>query len=146
GSAVVEPLRYSRVLVDTGPIVALLNRKDSQHVSCASALQQIQPPLLTTWVVLTEAAWLLRSDPVAVSKLLQGGMQGLFLLEHIQLAELSDIDTLHRRYQSLSPQLADLTLVHVAHRLGIDTIFTLDRRDFSVFRTKGRTSFRLLPE
>lgn len=50
------------------------------------------------------------------------------------------------RYKSLSPQLADLSLVHLAQREGLETVFTLDRRDFSVYRRKGRAGFHLLPE
>jgi len=51
-----------------------------------------------------------------------------------------------KRYASLRPQLADTTLVHLANREDIRTIFTLDRRDFSVYRTARRRAFRILPE
>jgi len=56
------------------------------------------------------------------------------------------IDKLLVRYRDQSPQLADLTLVYLAQREDLETIFTLDRRDFSVFRKKGKSGFRLLPE
>jgi hypothetical protein len=64
----------------------------------------------------------------------------------IQDDELLMIAALHAQYADLSPQLADLALVHLAQRDGLDTIFTLDRRDFAVYRRKGRSGFRLLPE
>jgi predicted nucleic acid-binding protein len=51
-----------------------------------------------------------------------------------------------RKYKALRPQLADAVLIHLADREQIDTIFTLDRRDFSVYRTKRGGRFRLLPE
>jgi len=47
---------------------------------------------------------------------------------------------------TLSPPLADASLVHLANRESIDTIFTLDRRDFSVYRLARNRRFRLLPE
>ena len=51
-----------------------------------------------------------------------------------------------RRYQGIRPQLADAAIVYLAEREGIDTIFTLDRRDFSVYRSARKRPFRILPE
>lgn len=50
------------------------------------------------------------------------------------------------KHASLRPQFADAMLVYLAHRENIDTIFTLDRRDFSVYRTARKKLFRFLPE
>lgn len=138
--------KWSRVLLDTGPLVAILSRADSWHARCVTTLGEIQPPLLTCWPVLTEAAWLLRADSNAVSRLLQSGETGLFQILEVGQSDLPEIDRLLTRYRDLSPQLADLTILHLARRENLSTIFTLDRRDFSVFRRKGRGSFQLLPE
>lgn len=138
--------KWNRVLLDTGPLVAILSRADSQHARCVETLREIQPPLLTCWPVLTEAAWLLRSDQSAVSRLLQSGESGLYRLLEVEQQELPDIDKLLARYRDQSPQLADLTILYLARRDNLNTIFTLDRRDFSIFRRKGRGSFHLLPE
>jgi predicted nucleic acid-binding protein len=137
---------YSRVLVDTGPLVAILNATDQHHTRCVETLKRIRPPLLTTWAVLTEAVWLLRPDARAVCALYRAAGEGLYAIAEITQDELADIDRLHHRYRDLAPQLADLMLLHVARREGLETIFTLDRRDFSVFRRKGKGAFRLLPE
>jgi uncharacterized protein len=49
------------------------------------------------------------------------------------------------QYESLRPQFADAMLVYLAHRENIETIFTLDRRDFSVYRTRRKRPFQLIP-
>lgn len=138
--------RHVRVLCDTGPLVAVLNPNDAEHTRCTDTLRLIQPPLLTCWPVLTEAAWLLRADPQAVSRLLTGVEAGLYQILDIKPDALAEIERLYAKYRSIAPQLADLALVHLAHREEIKTVFTLDRRDFSVYRWKGRTAFHLLPE
>jgi predicted nucleic acid-binding protein len=136
---------FHRVLVDTGPLVAIISARDSQHQRCAETLSLIRPPMLTCWPVLTEAAWLLRQDPTAISKLLSGPQAGLFRLLHLDDHELPEIDKLAKKYRDLKPQLADLTLVHLARRERIETVFTLDQRDFTVYRPGSRTRFQLLP-
>ena len=48
-------------------------------------------------------------------------------------------------YQDIRPQLADAALVYLAGRERIDTIFTLDRRDFAVYRSTRNRAFRIVP-
>jgi hypothetical protein len=52
---------------------------------------------------------------------------------------------LYKKHRSLKPDLADLALVHIAHREDLQTIFTLERRDFSVYRDGQGKPFRLIP-
>jgi predicted nucleic acid-binding protein len=72
--------------------------------------------------------------------------QGFVDLCGLDANDIAGIRERMDRFQSLNPQLADACLVHLAEREGIDTIFTLDRRDFSVYRTGRGKAFRLLPE
>jgi len=60
--------------------------------------------------------------------------------------EAKAIAGLMKRYESIHPQFADAALVYLAGRERIYTIFTLDRRDFSIYRTGRKRSFRILPE
>jgi predicted nucleic acid-binding protein len=75
------------------------------------------------------------------------GSTGSFLeLAHVSGAEAVPIVDIMTRYAGLHPQLADATVVYLAEREKIDTIFTLDRRDFLVYRSARKRPFRLLPE
>ena len=135
-----------RILVDTGPLVAILSREDAHHQACVDVLHGIAGPLLSCWPVMTEAAWLLRQSPRAIQQLLGSTEAGFLELLPLAGAEAKNIAALMKRYESMRPQLADAALVHLAGREGIDTIFTLDRRDFSIYRTSRRRSFHILPE
>ena len=136
-----EPHR--NVLLDTGPLVAIFCEADEHHAVCVEALQAIVPPLLTTWTVLTEAAWLLRDEPMGLRRLY--APQGLFTIVPQGDNELSECKAIFERYHSLSPQLADLSLVQLAERRGLSTVLTLDRRNFAVYRAK-RKHLKLLPD
>lgn len=135
-----------RVLVDTGPLVALLSGDDEHHHDCVGALAHLPPPLVTCWPVLTEAAWLLRKRPGAVEKLLGAVDAGLLALPALDPEAVPWLARFLRRYEDAGAQLADAALVYLAERDGIATVFTLDRRDFSVYRFKGNRSLRIIPE
>ncbi len=135
----------NRAVVDTGPLVAIVRKREEAHASCVSALKQLRSPLLTCWPVLTEVAWLLRGEPgglKVIGEIIRSGA--------IEIVELDEI-ALHwiiaflDRYASAKAQLADAALMYLAEREGIDTVFTLDRRDFSVYRTTEGRALRIVP-
>jgi predicted nucleic acid-binding protein len=137
-----------RVLVDTGPLVAILSRVDQHHAACVKALHQLPGPLFSCWPVITEAVWLLRSHPAAVQQLLRSCFYepgGFLELLPLAGAEASAIAEVMKEYEDIRPQLADAALVYLANREGIDTIFTLDRRDFAVYRFGHKRAFRIVP-
>ena len=134
-----------RVLADTGPVVAIFSPEDQHHKTCVEALRELPGPLLSCWTVIAEAAWLLRHTEGRTEELLESVSAGFLELAPISSLEARFIAKLMTQYADLRPQLADATLVYLAEREGIDTIFTLDRRDFSVYRV-GRRSLRIIPE
>jgi len=135
-----------RILVDTGPLVALLSRDDSYHNACVNALRDMPGPLLSCWPVITEAVWLLRRSPRTVQQLLRS-IDGRFLeLLPLAGAEAADVAALMKRYEDIRPQLADAALVYLANREQIDTIFTLDQRDFAIYRSGRNRAFNIVPE
>jgi predicted nucleic acid-binding protein len=135
-----------RILLDTGPLVAILSGHDEHHEICVGTLREIPGPLCSCWPVLTEAAWLLRHSTRAVQRLLGSMEAGFIELLPLAGSEAKAIASLMKRYESIRPRLADAALVHLAARERIETIFTLDRRDFSIYRTHRKRSFRILPE
>jgi len=134
-----------RVLADTRPLVAIFSRRDQYHRACIEALRELPGPLFTCWPVLTEAAWLLRRDSDAVQHLL-GSIDTSFL-ELIPLTsdDAKPVAAVMKKYRDVRIQLADAALVHLAAKHGMDTIFTLDQRDFSVYRLPKGKMFRLVP-
>jgi predicted nucleic acid-binding protein len=134
-----------RVLADTGPIVALLNPRDHNHAKCVATLHTLPGPLFTCWPVITEAAWLLRRGRNALELLLGGIESGFLEILPLATADAKPIAELIKKYGDMEIQLADASLVHLAAKYGLDTVFTLDRRDFSAFRLPKGRWFRILP-
>jgi uncharacterized protein len=134
----------TRILVDAGPLVAIFREQDSYHATCLAVLRELSLPLYTCWPVITEAAWLFR-QPTSSLRLL-ASINADFL-EILPLAgdEAESIAAIMRRYANIHAQLADAALVYLAEREKIDTIFTLDRRDFSIYRTSRKRAFHIVP-
>jgi uncharacterized protein len=135
-----------RILIDTGPIVALFSEHDEHYRRCSDALTNLSPPLFTCWPVVTEAAWLLRKRPDSLQQLFASFDGGLFAILPLDAADLPVVATLMKRYESASLQFADAALAYLAERENIRTIFTTDRRDFSIIRLKRNRLLRLIPE
>lgn len=135
-----------RILVDTGPLVAIVSPDDQYHEVCVETLANLPGPLLTCWPVITEAAWLLREYPRGFERLLDSFHEGFLEILPVTGSEARLVAQVMKRYATLHAQFADAMLVHLAHRENIETIFSLDRRDFSVYRSARKSPFRLVPE
>jgi predicted nucleic acid-binding protein len=123
----------------------MLRPGDSHYDACITQARNLATPLLTSWPVLTEAAWLLRSVPSGVAKLLAQVEAGLLRPLDLDAAATSWMGAFLGKYEDSGAQLADASLCYLSEREGINTIFTLDRRDFSLYRTRLNRPFRLLP-
>jgi hypothetical protein len=134
------------LLLDTGPLVALLDRSERNHGRCVAFFREFRGRLITTESVLTEAVYLLgpsfsRQKPV-LDFILNGGAE----LVPMAPALLKRCVHLMSKYSDVPMDYADATLVAVAETLGIREILTLDRRGFSVYRYSSRGSFRIFPD
>jgi predicted nucleic acid-binding protein len=133
-------------LVDTGPLVALFSEDDEHHQRCTDALTALTPPLFTCWPVLTETAWLLRTRTTSLHQLFDGFDGGLFAFLTLNASDLRAVAALMKRYEDAGIQFTDAALAHLAEREDIRTVFTTDRRDFSIIRLKRNRALKLLPE
>jgi predicted nucleic acid-binding protein len=95
--------------------------------------------------VITEIAWLVRAYPEALNALLTSFASGPFHLGALDQGDLPGIRAILGRYRHLNIQLADAALLHLANREGIETVFTLDRRDFGVLRLARNRKLRIIP-
>ena len=133
------------ILVDAGPLVAVFHRNDRHHRRCVDVLREIREPVATTWPVITEAMYLL-----GFLWSLQDALWQIVAAEEIAIAIVDSRDAarmraLMERYRTLPMDLADASLVRVAERDGVRTVFTLDRRDFTVYRPEGTGRFTIIP-
>ena len=135
----------ANALIDTGAILALLDRNDRWHRLCMAAFDQLRLPLLTSEAVLTEVFHLLdqgRQPMQNAWKLIRSGALELGSIEH---SELPEIQSLMSRYGDRPMDFADATLVHLAQREALSTVFTVDQADFETYRIDGRRRFRIIP-
>jgi predicted nucleic acid-binding protein len=132
-------------LVDAGPLVAILDRSDPHHSVCVDALRSLQSPLLTVWPVLSEAVYLLSSSWRVQRELLGDVIGGALKVLPLDEADVPRMRDLMEKYRDLPMDLADAALVRVAERERIHNIFTLDRRDFSLYRPARLGRFQIIP-
>jgi predicted nucleic acid-binding protein len=133
------------ILVDAGPLVALVDADDQFHKKCVAALKVLREPLVTVWPPVTEAMYLLSDLPKAQDALWEMVARGVLQLLPLDLADVSRIRELMGKYADRPMDLADAALVRVAEREGIRKIFTVDREDFSVYRLHGRVLPNIIP-
>ena len=132
-------------LIDTGAILALLDKDDGWHKACVDALRQLRLPLMTSEAVLTELFYMVsdtRKQVEAAWKFVRSGAISLAIIQHTELAE---IHSLMSKYWDRPMDLADGTLVYLARRESLATVMTVDHADFNTYRIEGKRRFRILP-
>lgn len=134
------------VLLDTGPLVAILHREDRHHQRCLEVFEAFRGLLLSTEAVLTEAMHLLGRVPGGQQDCLEFFIRGGATLVPATLGSLRRCQSLMMQYADAPMDFADGTLVALAEETGIREIFTLDRRGFETYRIGKRTTFHLFPE
>ena len=133
------------ILVDAGPLIAIVKKDDQHHKACVAALRRIKEPMGTVWPALTEALYLLSN--------VSGGQEAVWELAALGIIELLPLDSidiprireLMVKYADRPMDLADAALVRVAERDGIRRFFTTDREDFAVYRLSGKIRPTILP-
>ena len=127
----------TRIITDTGPLVALRNKRDRYHAWTRRVLDTIEPPLWTCEAVVTEACFLLghmNGGADAIMELLAGG---ILKIDFTLSAEGAPVRTLMSKFQNVPMSLADACLVRMTELVPGSVVLTLDR-DFLVYRRNRR--------
>jgi len=127
----------TKLLVDTGPLVAFLNERDHYHGWTVEQLSDTQPPLLTCEAVLTEAFFLLRRHKTGTEALIELIDQKIVSVAFQLDKEHARVGSLIRRYSDLPISFADACLVRMSEIFSDCRLITLDD-DFRIYRRNGR--------
>jgi uncharacterized protein len=127
----------SSVILDTGPLVALVDGRDRYHGWAVAQWNRIRPPLFTCESVVAEATYLLRKFPGG-SKSLLGMVERRAVAVSFRLDdEATAVARLMAKYHEIPMSLADACLVRMSERISGSVVLTLDA-DFRVYRRHGR--------
>lgn len=133
-------------IVDTGAVVALVNRDDRHHTAALDWFRRFRGRLLTTEAVVTETAYVLAASPPhqAAALVWFERARAAGLLEVAPVADYAALARIIAQYADLPCDYADASLIALAEQTGVNAIVTIDQRDFSVYRLRGRRRFRIL--
>ncbi len=131
-------------LLDTGVIVALLDRSEKFHQACADAVHEMHSPLITCEAVIAESCYLLRSLPGAPEAVLENAAAGIFQVAFQLSRDAAGVKQVLRKYRDRKIDLADACLIRLADEFETPDILTLDK-DFAIYRWRKNKPFRLLP-
>ncbi|MFN0051788.1 MAG: type II toxin-antitoxin system VapC family toxin [Planctomycetales bacterium] len=133
------------VLLDTGCIVAFLDRSAQDHNHCAEVVENLDAPLITCEAVIAESCYLLRNLRGASAAVLENLAAGVFLIPYRIEGNSGTVLKLMRKYADVPMDFADACLVHMAECFKTARILTLDS-DFRIYRWGRNRPFELLIE
>jgi predicted nucleic acid-binding protein len=133
------------ILIDTGPLVAFFDASDQYHKSCLDILKELDGPLVTTWPVVTETFYLLNFSWKAQDNFWEFLIRGGVEIVNPEGRAMERCRELMTKYKDLPMDLADAALVVLAETRKIESVFTLDHRDFTVYKPSHVRQFELIP-
>jgi predicted nucleic acid-binding protein len=131
-------------LLDTGVIVALLDRSEKFHQACADAVHEMHAPLITCEAVIAESCYLLRSLPGAPEAVFENVAAGIFQVPFQLSRDAPGVKQVLRKYRDRQIDLAEACLIHMADEFETADILTLDK-DFAIYRWSKNKPFHILP-
>jgi predicted nucleic acid-binding protein len=136
------------LVLDTGPIVALLDAADPEHERCVAMVASVGEDLVIPVAVLVEVDyWLLKLyGPGPWQTFVEDIENGAYRLHQLSERTLARAAELERQYASLDLGLVDAAVIATCEELDEPKVATLDRRDFSVVRPRHRDHLTLLPD
>jgi len=134
------------ILIDSGPLVALVDADDQYHLECSKAFRALPRQRMSTiWPVLTEAMHFVADLPEAQDNIWELIVRGVVEIFPLGTDDVPRIRELMHQYANRPMDFADAALLQVAEREGIRQFFTIDRKDFAVYRLHGKIRPRIIP-
>ncbi len=130
------------VLLDTGVVVASMDRSEQFHRVCAEIMTGTSAPLVTCEAVIVESCYLLRGVKGAREAILSNVAAGIFRIPFSLPQSAEQVKRILNKYRDRAIDLADACLIHLANELNSAEILTLDR-DFRFYRWGRNNSFEL---
>lgn len=136
-------------IIDAGPLIALFDKSDSYHQRAKKKVGEYrkkQGKFITSWPMITEAAYMLKEHVCleAQLNLLEWIAMGGTEIFEVTKEQLPGITEVQKKYADLSMDFADATALLMAQELGIKKIFSVDRKDFSIYFIPGKGRFKNL--
>jgi len=131
------------ILLDTGVIVASLDRSERFHQVCRESIVAAGPPLVTSEAVIVESCYLLRNISGAAEAVLANVAEGNFRIPVALSESAEQVSRIMRKYGDRKIDLADASLIYLATELDSADILTLDR-DFEFYRWGKNNAFRMM--
>ena len=132
-----------KILIDSGPLIALFDASDMYHSESVNFIKNNKLPLVTTIASITETLHLLDFNRNAQIDFIEWVHRGAVEIQNIENNDFGRIKELTEKYHDLPMDFADSCLVYLAEKMNLNTIATIDR-DFSIYRIKGRRKFRII--
>lgn len=126
-----------KLLCDTGPLVAFLNRRDQHHHWAREQFFHITQPLATCEAVISETVFLLQSDGLSTEPLFEVIARGALTVRFSAEEHWPDLQRLLHKYADLPMSFADACLVRMTEVWGRCQVLTTDRH-FRVYRRRSR--------
>ena len=132
----------TRIILDTGPLVALLVAREEHHAWAREQFAAVTPPLLTCEAVLSECLYLLAAYPPGGTAVMEMVRRGVITVPFQFNREAESVSRLLRKYHEVPASFADACLVRMSELYDDVAIMTLDS-DFTVYRRHGRQAIPL---
>ena len=135
------------IIVDTGPLYALADADDQYHRAVAKFVAATRETLIVPSPVVPEVCYLLGEylGADAETQFLRSLVRQELLLEHFNTKDLARAIEILEQYHDAEFGMVDATVMAMAERLRIQTVLTVDHRDFGMFRPKHCRAFQLVP-
>lgn len=135
------------LVLDTGPILALLDADDPAHSRCVSLLDEVDEPLVVVAPTLVELDYWIRKrlQPKVWTIFVEDIVAGAYHLEHLTISDLTRVAELETTYADLDLGMVDAAVIAICERLDEPKVATLDHRHFRAVRPKHCDHLKILP-